>query len=251
MTLRLADVVRRVAQISQNQVDDYLGYWDPITPRTAIARQNRWIFAFLSIRSHWRTSVRAYNAVMAEQWSTYSGLYDTLVSAKSGLWTVKAEGIWNLMQLIRAGDGHRVMAHPAEVGRDNKPWTAWRDLLLTLTFNGGEETRKLRSAQHKTISFAHEMCWPRQCRVVAVDTHVAKWYGIKVSKGKTLSSKNYLAIEQHFLRLCAEHGYPPAIVRHILWDQDQGEENTRYWAHVFENEPTGAPEHIWAVTQGT
>jgi len=224
-----AAVADRIKNLDPQVVARYLEYWESIAPQTLHERWQRWVFATMAINTGWEQNVRAYKLVMSMPWSSLSELEELLVAGGIGLHSAKAQAAWCITTLARDECGPRVLGSPAEVGRSHLPWTGWRDRLEEITDN--DNNKRMTWMGLKTISFAHEMCWPRECEVVAIDTHVARWYGI--GKGK-LTATRYHEIEDHWLNACAKYGVPSAMARHVIWDQEHDKTDTRYWSHVFE-----------------
>lgn len=225
-----ADVARRIKAIDPETIASYSAYWQSIAPTSLLERWQRWVFALLAPVTGWQQNVAAYEAVMAMPWNSREELTEVLEGIAVGCHNGKAAGIWNITTLFNDPRlGPIYLGHPDEVGWQRPGWQAWRDRIVELTADDGQ--RKLVYAGRKTVSFAHEMCWPLTCGVVAIDTHMATWYGLPRNK---LTPKTYTQIEDHWLECCQQVGYPSAMVRHILWDQGQGYDDNRYWAHVFE-----------------
>jgi len=241
-------MARRIGAIKPDTVLKYNAYWGPLTAQTPEQCRDRWIFALLSGQTGWRQNVESYLSVTSIPWETKAQLRTILEATRCGLYTAKTKGIWHVMELYRKGRADRILMHPAEAGwvepregdTPGKPrWVEWRDKLVSLIDFNGKDI--LPHVGHKIAAFAHELCFPMDCKVAAVDTHVASWYGVDVNK-TSMTPTLYHALEKHWVATCDRHNYPPAMVRHILWDQIQGFEDTRYWAHVFEQAPveTGA-----------
>jgi len=224
-------VTAKIRNIDPATVLEYLGYWDVITPRTLHERYLRWLFAALSVRTGWKPNVRYYQAVTTQDWHTEEELREVIHAVGHGLYNAKVSACWGIHQafMMRERNG-RPFLHPREAGWKVKNgrvrWGAWRNRLRALPHCG-----------MKTISFALEMCWPRECEVVAVDRHVARWYGL--AKSDALTDKRYKELENHWISKVRERReaenivFPSAIVRHILWDVEHGRTDTHYWSHVF------------------
>lgn len=225
-------MARKIGAIDADLVGRYADYWDTITPKTLEGRWQRWVYALLSGHTGWQQNSKSFSAVMSQPWETKAELKSILRKTRCGLYEAKAEGVWQMTMLYRSGEvGERILAHPDEAGWAKAGWPAWRDRLVSI--NTTKSKKVLPYAGPKIISFAHEMCWPRTCGVLAVDTHVAQWYGVEAAK---LSPTKYAEIENHWLKTCQRHDYPAPLVRHILWDQEQGFESTSYWSYVFEED---------------
>ena len=81
-------------------------------------------------------------------------------------------------------------------------------------------------------AFAIELCYPTECEVACLDTHMLQLYGHKV-KG-TPSPSKYRMLEQHWVDKCKSRKIPPFMARNVYWDSVQRQKDTRYWSYVFE-----------------
>jgi len=172
----------------------------------------------LSIRSSWQSNRSAYQQLSSAGWRSNNELADRLIATRIGLTTMRTNAIWRLTELL--GSTPAFFESP-----DVASWGDWRKTLLS----------RLIGIGRAKVSFALEMCFPAACRVICIDTHIQQLYGL--AAGGSLNERTYDQLESHWLRTCATMGYPPAIVRHILWDARQGQVNTRYWSDVFETSP--------------
>lgn len=202
--------------------NDYCTYWDSITPRRAVEKWKRWVFAFLAPRTGWMENDIAYKAVTTMPWQTQDDLEDILLHVGVGLHSIKARSIHNMTSLVRARP--QLMDAPSENGWDTQPnpWQAFRDYMAL-------PPAVMIGAGQKTISFALELCYPRDCTAVCVDGHMLTWYG-----QKAVTPAGYAAIEDHWLETCEGFGLNPCMARHIIWDLEHGYKNNKYWASVFE-----------------
>lgn len=210
------DVERKISEIDPGEVTAYNQYWRSIQPTSLDERWQRWLFAALSIRAGWKSNREAYLSLRHGFWPTEDQLLQELLATKIGLAAMRTKAIWRLKKLLRADP--RFFAKP----QPDKPWTDWREARLAEIYGIGRAK----------VSFALEMCFPTECRVVCLDTHIQQLYGL--SPNSALSRGFYEEIESHWLEVCRAMSYPPAIVRHILWDRRQGKTDTRYWSDVFE-----------------
>lgn len=234
MTLAKSAVANRIRNLDQQVVDQRTSYLESIKPQTLREQYKRWIFSAMSINTCLRQNVDNYKTVMAMPWDSRSELHEVMIHAGVSLHNAKSTSVWAITQRYRDSENQQMFAHPAGAGWCQKEhaWDWFRDHMAALTTTADDSVKKMPWVGLKVVSFAHEMCWPYDCRVLAVDTHVAKWYGVKGE----LTAKLYHKIEEHWLEACDRYGFPSAIVRSILWDLDHGVYGLRHWAHIFEDE---------------
>lgn len=107
----------------------------------------------------------------------------------------------------------------------DEDWVTFRDRLAVQCIGLGPA---------KT-AFALEMCYPQECGVVCLDTHMLQLYGFDA---KTLVGWNkgprYKQVEQNWLGHCRENEVPSFVARNIFWDDKQNQKDSRYWSHVLE-----------------
>jgi len=228
MRLKKKRAAEAIDSLDPTAVRAYEKYWRSIAPLDYEGRWRRWVFSFCSLQAGWKQNVGAYNLLMMIPWNSEQDIIDILEGAGCGLQNSRAASIWPFTVIHRAQmeslGMNRLAAHPDEVGWPS--WAAYRNHLAS--------EQLVKGAKEKAISFAQEMCFPEDCRVIAVDTHMRQLYGYP--KGKTLTQAYYNEIEQHWVETCDIYGYSPVMARHAVWDKAHDEANTRYWSYVFEDE---------------
>lgn len=208
-------IFQTIAQVRPCEVRKYVKYWETIRPTTWHEKWKRWIFAFCSIRAGWNTNKETYRELVNTPWTSPEELLALLKHTRIGIYEHRAKGIWEFTD--------EVICNPTVMDIDHsQDWASQRDKLVKRFYGIGLAK----------VAFSLEMCYPTECRVVCIDTHIAQMFGIDPNK---ISDKQYRECERQWLKACDTLGYPSPIVRHILWDKKQGKKNTRYWSHVLEN----------------
>ena len=205
-------IFRTIATIQPQTVQRYTDYWETIRPRTWHEKWKRWVFAFCSIRTGWKTNKQTYKLLVDNPWATREQLRDLLEKSKIGIYEKRTKGIWGFTEAIL--DNPDILnAQPNVEERDK----------LVKKFYGIGITK---------VAFSLEMCYPTECKVVCLDSHCCSMFGLDSNK---ISESQYKECERQWVKSCETMGYPSAIVRHILWDKIQKKRNTRYWSHVLES----------------
>lgn len=249
MRLTKKAVTKRIENIDPATVLEYLKHWDAITPTSMVDRYRRWLFSAVSPQTGWEQNVMYYRALTRIDWNTEEELREVIRGVGQGLYEAKTSACWGirraawtaerahrlLVNPYAVSEAAKVFAHPTTAGWRNPRWRAWRNKLRKLRNNSGRPM--LPHCGLKVISFALEMCWPRECEAVAIDRHVARWYGVPDTA--KLTDKLYLDLEDHWCQAVKRRQkdgtiFPSPIVRHILWDEEHGEPCTDYWSHIFE-----------------
>jgi thermostable 8-oxoguanine DNA glycosylase len=209
-----------IFSLDHEVADDYREYWKTITPNDHTEYYKRWLFSFLSIQSHWKANSRSYVDLVNSEWSKQlplfqrNALLEVLTESGIGLYNQRTEGIYMFHQLF--------WSDPDQFYKKEKEtWVQFRERLnVMLKWIGRAKT-----------SFALEMGFPEECKVVCLDRHIFRMYGISKNNG---SRKKYFAVEDHFEGATREYGIPAPIARHMLWDRIQKKSSTKYWSYVFE-----------------
>lgn len=208
-------IFQTIASVSPSTVQRYVNYWESIRPTTWHEKWKRWVFAFCSIRAGWETNKNTYRALVRNVWPDVESLRAILEKCRIGIYENRTRGIWEFT--------NEVVDNPEVLNIDVKhDWVEQRNKLV----------KKFHGIGLAKVAFSLEMCYPTECRVVCLDTHILQMFGLNPNK---VTDKQYFECERQWLKACNTLGYPPAIVRHILWDKKQGKKNTRYWSYVLEN----------------
>ncbi|NBQ68165.1 MAG: hypothetical protein EBU46_04740 [Nitrosomonadaceae bacterium] len=206
-----------INEISDADIERYNAYWKTISPINDQQLFNRWVFAFLSVHTTWQANVFAYQQLTANPLPTEKeALVNLIANTKVGLVKMRSNGIhkfrndfWTNVETWKKSEA--------------ETWTQFRNRTMEIC-NG--------IALAKT-SFALELAYPLDCRVVCLDTHMLQLYKCD-KKGSQVKQADYEAMEQHWLDRCNTRGVAPTIARNIYWDKVQKKPDTRYWTHVFE-----------------
>ena len=205
-----------VKNISRRRVNQYLNYWNSIAPLNPREYYERWLFAYMAIRTGWKENVRLFQLVRALQPGfTKWGLHRILVANRAGMVQTRSQGIW---QFQRDFWSNPTAWYPQR----GESMQECRDRIVPMIHGLGLAK----------VSFVLEMAFPSRCDAVCVDTHIYKLYGLK--RDSDMSERAFRKIEQHWSGLCLDRKIPPPIGRHIYWDHVQNQPSTRYWSHVFE-----------------
>lgn len=213
--MNYSSVESAISNIQQSTIDRYSAYWNTIVPFTLREHKERWWFAFLSIRSGWKANKDAFAMLAREKWDSRDELEALLHKSRIGLVDRRCRAIWEFNQKFDA-DPDRFLYNRRRDMRDVRD----------------ELCKELYGIGMAKVAFSFEMCYPALCKVVCIDTHIMQMYGVDPKKG--LNNRDYRKVENHWLNVCADVGYPSAIARHILWDRRQGKRSNRYWTHVLE-----------------
>lgn len=216
--LQLARAKDTIASISRQQVRRYLDYWQQIEPKDNQDYYERWLFAFMSVRTQWQRNCALFEAFRSlPRAFTKAYLLRRLKAEGSGMVEVRAQGIWDFH--------HKFWDCPqAWYPRREETMLEARDRLVEQIYGLGITK----------VSFVMEMAFPATCGVVCIDTHISRLYGVPLDQ---LNDSAYRHIEKHWVDQCLLRRMPSAIVRHAYWDTVQHEKDTRYWSYVFERGP--------------
>lgn len=201
--------------VDKHTVDSYRKYWDALTPKNTSSVFQRWLFAFMSVHTSWKSNIAGYTAI--KKWWQ---------------WVNREEELKNRIHTSRVGMHNNRTKYICEFTKDfwenldiyertaGENWTTYRNRL---------EKRVLGLGPAKT-SFSLEMCFPNDAHVACMDTHLFQVYGLD----QTRDSRMYEKIEAHWLDMSRMWNIPPYIARCIYWDRKQNQQDSSYWAHVLE-----------------
>jgi len=202
--------------LDRGEINKYTDYWESVAPKTKSEMFQRWLFAFMSVHTSYKSNVTGYNAIKDwEDWILDKPKLGKLIQ-DSGV------GLHNnrLKFISRFADDFWDNSKEFLKSPDEK-WTEYRDRLMG---------RVLGLGPAKT-SFSLEMCFPNQAFITCLDTHLFQVYGLDQAK----DIRQYDKIESHWLDMSRMWNIPPYIARCIFWDRKQGKEDSRYWSYVLEN----------------
>jgi thermostable 8-oxoguanine DNA glycosylase len=206
-------------EVDPIRVDRYSRYLASIRPRTEDDVLRRWLFAYASIHTSWSNNIRIYKALRDLSWEgDERELARRLLDSRGGLHNARAKSISAFTALYRADPSSYTVPSLYPLSR--------RDDL----------SRTLYGIGIAKVSFAFEMIAPAS-NIICLDRHVLRWLGVPDSYNGNMSTTTYRRLERYFVNACRQLGLgPPIAVRHVLWDIQQGRDDMRYWASVFEDE---------------
>ncbi|MEO7099119.1 MAG: hypothetical protein ABI162_07135 [Luteolibacter sp.] len=196
-------------------------YWKGVAPTTTKDHFRRWLFAYASVHSTWKSNVRTYNAIKDLGWiSDPYLLWSTLMDSRGGLYNDRAKTIWKFKeQFFRNPEFF--------TRRGDETWPQARDRIAAgISGLGPAKT-----------SFALELCFPLEAEVVCLDVHMLRLYGKAEMNGR--SGKKFLAeyraMEKDWVGRSLRNQVPSYVSRCIYWDTLMKQPDSRYWSHCLEN----------------
>jgi thermostable 8-oxoguanine DNA glycosylase len=201
--------------LNSQVIKNYKNYWQSISPTNDVEKFQRYLFAFCSVHTSWKSNLVGYEAI--KDWTQWFNkpevLKEKLEQSKVGLFNNRTKYIDGFSKLFWS-----------DIKKFNKlsfeSWAAYRNRL---------EKSILGLGLAKT-SFALEMIYPNECEVTCMDTHLFQLYGLD----QTRDSAHYEAIETHWISMCKVWNVPSYIARCIWWDINQNKTDSRYWSYVLE-----------------
>lgn len=191
----------------------YEEYFDSIAPQNAQDIFWRFVFAFTSIHSTYKTNIRAYQALRnPESWKSSEALYAALTKARCGMQNQRTKFLWKFAKDFFFGEFSSLQF--------TKNLQHQRNVL----------TKRLLGIGMAKISFALEMSFPRQNEVVCFDVHQLRLYG----KPQKINLKDYEECEKDWCQRCLQIGFSPFVVRNLYWDILKKKKSPRFWSYVFE-----------------
>lgn len=196
------------------RVDDYTKYLKSIAPQTSNEIFWRFVFAFLSIHSTYKSNTRGYMMLRNPgAWRTYQTLRDALVASGCGMHNQRARFLWKFREEFFGGYYGALTLEPDLQRR--------RNMLVD----------KLLGIGMAKVSFALEMSFPTQSSVVCLDVHHLRLYG---KDATNVSKKDYMECEDDWCARSKKVGIAPFVVRNIFWDKLKKQSSPRFWSYVFE-----------------
>lgn len=193
----------------------YKEYWQEISPQNDSGAFQRWLFAFMSVHTSWKSNIVGYLAIK-DWWN----------------WINKPNELLERLENSRVGMQHNRLKYlnifASEFWQDpskykkkqSENWVNLRNRLKDIVVGLG----------FAKTSFALEMCYPNKAKVTCLDTHMFQAYGIDQTK----DAKHYKNVEQHWVDMCSMWNIPSYIARCLYWDTKQGYNDSRYWSYVLE-----------------
>lgn len=206
----------------KDKVVSYKEYWDSIRPNNHDEIFRRYLFAYMSVHTTWKSNVAGYNAIknFSEWLDNKELLREKIKNSGCGLYNNRTKFIWDFKD--------KFWANPKNFYLTTKKYHVKKRDQIVNNISG------LGTAK---VSFALEQSHPNECRVFCGDTHMLELYGMKTL---TYQSKKgldlYKKMERHWSVNCGKIGVPAYIARSIFWDAKQNKTDSRYWSYVFEEE---------------
>jgi hypothetical protein len=209
------EVNRFFNSLDYEQVPRYVDYWKEITPKDDSEIFQRWLFAFMSVHTSWKSNVAGYLAI--KDWYKWLNKWDELLAA------IEASKVGLQKNRVRfiSEFSHSFWKDPSQYKKQSiESWTTFRNRLKDSTLGLGPAK----------ASFAIEMCYPTTAKLCCFDTHMFQAYGLN----QTRDAKYYSTIENHWVEMSNMWNIPAYIARCLYWDIKQGYLDSRYWSYVFE-----------------
>lgn len=211
----LATVEKFFHSIKTDEIDRHCELWNKIIPDTSEEIFKRYLFAFLSVHTTWENNIKAYQEL--KHWykwiSNRELLRHKLQESKVGLHNTRTNYLMKFAEDFWSNSKKYIK-------QKTETWAECRDRL---------EKNILGLGLAKS-SFALEMIYPLSAHVVCLDTHLFQLYSLDQSKDKN----KYKKLENHWTQWANMFNIPSYIARSIYWNRNQGQQDCRYWAHVFE-----------------
>lgn len=204
----------------KEKVVAYKDYWESVRPKNNEDIFRRYLFAYMSVHTTWKSNVNGYNSIKNfNEWiDDKEILREKIKNSGCGLYNNRTRFIWDFK---------------------DKFWANPKDFYLTTK---KYHVKKRDSIVHKIsglgsakVSFSLEQCHPNECRVFCGDTHMLELYGMKTLTYQSKTGLSlYKKMERHWSINCGKLGVPLYIARCIFWDAKQNKADSRYWSYVFE-----------------
>lgn len=204
--------------MSAEQLLAYYRYWSQLTVKDEKQYFQRFLFAFCSVHTGWKSNVRGYQAIQDYHPDTWTGddLRSALVSSGVGMHNNRAKYIYEF--------GHKFWADP-------KTWMPPPGEPLFYVRNRLE--RGIKGLGLAKTSFALELAYPvaRTLDIACLDVHMLRLYGLKQRKNDI----SYKEAEADWVGRSSAIGLAPYITRMVYWDQLQKQTSSRYWSYCLED----------------
>ncbi len=213
--------------IKDKDIESYNEYWGELKPQSSNAAFKRYLFAFMSVHTTWKNNCKGYNAIKRfNRWTLERG-------EQLQLWNYDADKLFNAIEATRVGMQNNRTNYIGTFNdnfwhdtddylhrSDNEGWTEWRDRL----------SKKILGLGKAKTSFAIEMLYPTEAKVVCMDTHLFQVYGCDQRR----DMKKYETLEADWIARSDARGLAPYMARCLYWDKNQNRKNSRYWSKVLE-----------------
>ncbi|MFC1453642.1 hypothetical protein ACFLQL_00495 [Verrucomicrobiota bacterium] len=200
----------------------YANYWNTITPKSNIEKFKRWLFAYASVHTTWKSNVSLYNHLKDCNWiGNSTELKQRIIDSRAGLYNNRTRF---LMQFTE-----KFWNNPAEFDYMNKEsWLEYRDRI----------DKAILGLGRAKIAFAQEMINPINVRLLCTDVHILKLHGFTsgMVNVRGIKDADVDIIERNWVDICTRINVSPALARFIYWDGKQNKLTSRYWSHLLEEE---------------
>lgn len=217
------EVEQAYNNMSQFRLQEYTDYWQSIKAKNDAEYFQRFLFAFCSVHTTWKSNVNGYEAIKdfhPAHWSQ-TRLLGALVSSGCGMHFNRAKYIWSF--------GLKYWDDPSDYQKTaSEPWWALRDRLVC----------SIKGLGLAKVSFALEMGDPLEAAVTCLDVHMIRLYGLeKLNTGHTTGKDacKYSQFEMDWISRARQIKVAPYVARMVYWDSVQKQSSSRYWSHVLED----------------
>lgn len=218
------EVREAFAALDPGQLVQYHKYWKGIAPRNDREVFQRFLFAFCSVHTTWKSNVSGYEAIKdftPMEWSIHD-LRAALIRGRCGMFNNRTTWIYSF--------GLKYWMDPSTYQKDGKePLGFLRNRLLG----------SIKGLGVAKLTFALEMVYPvdPQLDIACLDIHMLRLYNAPElnGNGSGPSLSKYQQFESDWTGRSAGIGISPYITRMAYWDKVQGQQDSRYWSHVFED----------------
>ena len=209
---------QHIASIIPQDVERYTRYMsEVIAPKSREDEFRRFLFAFASVHTNWKSNCRMYLALQELGWlHDKEQLKARIIESGAGMYNNRTEFIHEFSEFF--------WDHPGWFNKSKyETWIEYRDRM----------ERRVTGLGFAKTAFTIELTHPVDCQVLCTDVHVLKMYGFNAGKVKR---RELYEIEKHWTDACAGRVIPSAIARWLFWDKKQGRSDSRYWTFLFEKE---------------
>lgn len=214
-TMTTNDVESFFDSITEKEKTFQFNYWNHLSPINDSEKFQRWLFAFMSVHTSWERNIIAYNNI--KDWWNWMNRWEVLeqklIESRVGMQNNRTRFVKEFTIKFWSNPSYYEKA-------SGETWTMFRNRLV-------EDIRGLGMAK---TSFALEMIYPTDAKVVCFDTHLFQAYGLSQKRNHKL----YTRLEDHWIYNSRTKELPPYIARCIYWDRKQEKSDSRYWSHVLE-----------------
>lgn len=203
------------SSLNQDEISEYSKYWTSVKPKNTSEQFQRWLFAFMSVHTSWKSNINGY--LMIRNWWEWLNnpeeLERRIIESGAGLHKNRTKFISAF-----AKDYWSNLAFYQKT--DDESWVEFRDRLV----------KKVLGLGMAKVSFSLEMIYPDIAEVVCLDTHLFQLFGLDQTK----HSKQYHDMERYWMEMCKMWNVSSYVARCIWWDRNQGYTDSRYWSFVLE-----------------